>query len=262
MAEEAVVIESAAGEVQVNPEEARARELGWKPQEEYTGPEGKWVDAHEFVSRQPLFEKIDSLKSELWKTKQEHQQEFAQIRKHFDSVKETEFKRALDFLKAQKVEAVSNGDAATVLEIDEKIDTLKDQRANEKVQTAPKATGPDPAFVEWIESNSWYTQDNELREDADAFAFQYVTKNPSAPISEVLSHVDKRMKQIIKPEPKASAAAVESNSNTTTAIRGKKKFSEADMSSDEKSVMNTLVARKVLTKEQYMDQLAEAKGLK
>jgi len=220
MAEEDAVV------VEVSPEETSARALGWKPLEEYEGPEEKWVDAHEFVSRQPLFEKIDSLKSELWKTKQEHQKEFAQIKQHFNTVKDTEFKRAIDYLKSQKIEAVEAGDAKLVIELDDRIDELKDQRAAEVVASQPaQPTGPDPAFVEWIEGNSWYTQDAELRGDADAFAMSFARQNPQAPLVDILKHVDKKMKQV-RQSGTPSVAAVESNTNTVSTQKGKTKFSE------------------------------------
>lgn len=250
---------------EVSPSEVRARELGWKPLEEFNGPEDKWVDADEFVSRQPLFEKIDSLKSELWKSKQEAQKEFNQIKHHFEEMKEIEFKRALAYLKTQKIEALEQGDSQKVIELDDEIDTLKDQRAAEKINTPPPQKGPDPDFIVWAEKNTWYAQDKDLREDADAFAMAFVNKNPNVTTKDVLDYVDTKMKTM-HPETfggtmKNKTASVETGTVNTHSNRGKQKLSVNDLNDDEKAVMKMLVERKVRTQQEYLDDLAKAKGL-
>lgn len=253
---------------EIAPVEVKARELGWRPLEEYDGPEEKWVDAGEFVSRQPLFEKIDSLKTELWKSKQEHQKEFNQIKQHFNEMKEVEFKRALEYLKAQKSEAIESGDSKLVVEIDDRIDELKDQRAAEKINQVPQEQkGPNPEFVAWAEKNSWYAQDTELRGDADAFAMAFISRNPhlANDVTAILNHVDSKMKAFL-PESNGESKmrkqpTVESSTNTTSANRGKQKLTVNDLSQDERAIMRTLVERKVMTQEKYIEDLAKAKGL-
>lgn len=266
-----VVVETVV-DVESSPSEVKARELGWKPLEEYSGPEEKWVDADEFVSRQPLFEKIDSLKGELWKSKQEHQREFTQIKHHFAEMQEVEFKRAVAYLKTQKLDALDAGDSEKVLEIDDKIDALKDQHAAEKVkQIVPTEKTPDPLFMAWAEKNSWYAQDSNLREDADAFAMAFVNKNsnriPAHELTKaVLEHVDNKMK-LMHPETlgttmkRTQPASVETSSTSTNSNRGKSKLTVNDLSADEKAVMKMLVERKVRTQEEYIADLAKAKGL-
>src|SRR5512138_1524244 len=45
--------------------ETVAREKGWRPKEEYEGDHEAWVDAEEFIKRQPLFDKIKSQSKKL-----------------------------------------------------------------------------------------------------------------------------------------------------------------------------------------------------
>ncbi|OHE79022.1 MAG: hypothetical protein A3F67_10955 [Verrucomicrobia bacterium RIFCSPHIGHO2_12_FULL_41_10] len=266
MAEDAVVEVAGKEEVVENAIEHEARTLGWKPQEEFEGPEGKWINAHEFVSRQPLFEKIDSLKGEVWKIKQEHQQEFTKIKGHFDQMREVEYNRALNYLKAQKKEALENSDTSLVVELDDQIDNLKDSRAAEKVSQVPVQKGPDPDFVQWAEKNTWYAQEKDLRDDADAFAMAYVSSHPNAPVGDVLKHVDVKMKKLYPEKFDSPArvrqASVESGSSSGASVKTKGKLSENDLDETEREVMKTLVSRKILTKEKYLDDLAVAKGLK
>lgn len=41
------------------PYEAKALEMGWRPKEEWDGPEEDFIDAKEYVRRKSLFEKIE-----------------------------------------------------------------------------------------------------------------------------------------------------------------------------------------------------------
>ena len=64
----------------------RALELGWRPQEEWTGPEEEFIDAKEFVRRQPLFEKIEAQSREIRAVKQG----LDALKTHHAKVKEVE----------------------------------------------------------------------------------------------------------------------------------------------------------------------------
>ena len=51
--------------VEVNETEVSAREMGWRPEEEYEGPEGNWVNADEFVARAPLYDGLSKQKKRI-----------------------------------------------------------------------------------------------------------------------------------------------------------------------------------------------------
>ena len=61
-------------EVQLSDSESQAYKEGWRPEEEFTGDKAKWIPADEFMRRKPLFEKIDSLKSDSYHTRKELQE--------------------------------------------------------------------------------------------------------------------------------------------------------------------------------------------
>ena len=52
-----------------NPYDKQAREMGWRPKEEWEGEPEKWRDAKEFVERGELYGKIDSVGRELKETR-------------------------------------------------------------------------------------------------------------------------------------------------------------------------------------------------
>lgn len=179
--------------IQANPVEDQARALGWVPKDEYEGDEVKWLDAGEFVRRQPLFEKIERQNKELKEIKRTMQQ-FAQ---HHAKVREAEYQRALKDLQDQKVAAFEEGDARAIVELDEKIRvTEKAQErfvAEQAQQVQEEARQIHPEFEAWTNRNSWYTTDTAMRAYADAVGAQVAAAGGKTP-AEVLKEVEKRVR--------------------------------------------------------------------
>lgn len=83
---------------EVSPVEEKARDLGWKPKEEFHGDEEQFIDAGEFLRRKPLFDKIEHMGKELKETKKV----LNLLQSHHSKVKETEYNRALAELKSER----------------------------------------------------------------------------------------------------------------------------------------------------------------
>lgn len=179
---------------EASPVEDQARDLGWVPKEEYVGDEHKWLDAGEFVRRQPLFEKIEKQNREL----KEIKRTVAQFAQHHAKVRETEYQRALDELKAQKVAAFEEGDAKAIVEIDEQIATTKaakDQFVAEQAQAVvQEAQTIHPEFAAWSSRNPWYTNDPAMKAYADTVGRQVAAGGGKTP-AEVLKEVEKQVRE-------------------------------------------------------------------
>src|SRR5579859_6672080 len=52
----------------------KARKLGWKPKTEYDGDPAEWRPAREFLERQSFFDKIKSLKDDVYHSRKENKQ--------------------------------------------------------------------------------------------------------------------------------------------------------------------------------------------
>ena len=87
-----------------NPAEIKARAYGWVPEEEFTGDKTRWVDAKEFVSRAPLFDRIDHYRRRV----EDLEGTVTEIKKHYKKVDETAYKRAIADLKKEKVQALED----------------------------------------------------------------------------------------------------------------------------------------------------------
>ena len=237
-------------EVEVSPQEAKAREQGWRPEEEYDGDPEKWVDAGEFLRRASLFEKIHNQNREMKKLKEQ----VSALSEHYNKVYDSSYKKALEDLKAQRAEAIDDGDTKTVFAIEDQIKVVeKEQRSQEADVT--------PEFEVWVQDNKWYHDDAGMRTRADELGLQFAQKNPDIAQSDpdqVYSYVRKRMEieypdQFDKPvrrTARRSAADVEDGTS-----QGRKFKKRRTLTATEKQIMDTLVRGGHVTEEQYYADL-------
>lgn len=184
--------------------EDQALAMGWRPKEEYEGDPDKWVSAETFVSRKPLFDKIEDtskqnkqLKKEVDKLRMTVQE----LAEHNRKIRETEYERAKQELRAAKRAALAEEDHIKADEIQERIDFIKEQEAEEKL-AAKQAPPPDevpehPAMAQWKSVNRWYTEDEEMKEYADFVGNKEIQKgnrDPEAVLKIVAEKVRKQFK--------------------------------------------------------------------
>ena len=131
---------------------AKAQELGWRPEEEWTGDPSDWVPAKEFVGRQKLYDRIHSLKNEVVNIKRANEQDMAVIKQYVQQMSEIEYKRALADLTAQRKTAVREADVEAVENLDSQIDELKDARKAAPTTTQPAAQYS-PQYLQWVDRN-------------------------------------------------------------------------------------------------------------
>jgi hypothetical protein len=239
--------------------EDRAREQGWRPKEEFDGDASKWVSAETFVAKGELIDRIESLGKKL----KESEKTMKMLTEHHAKVKESEFKRAVDFLKAQKKTAYENGDVDKIIELDDQIaevrETQKAQKFQEQVNDTPEIH---PAYKSWVSENKWYENNKEMRADADAFGEAYARNNPDKTPEEVLEYVTKKIKRTYIDEfenpNRKKPSAVEGNGSG-----GRQQGSSIgsmSLSEEETKVMNTFVRNGVMTKEDYLKELKAMRG--
>lgn len=241
---------------QVSYYEQAARDQGWVPKEEYQGDPEKWRDAKEFVERGELFGKIDSMGKELKETRKA----LKMLQEHHSKVKETEYKRAVDELKALQKKHLEEGNSDGYLEATELLTDLKaEQKARQVVEeSTPKQTGQDPRFTEWVGQNKWYTQDAKLREFADVVGLGYAQQHPGIDPAEVLKYVTIQVKETFKDKfQNPNRNKPNSVEGASTPRAGKESF---QMSEDERKVMNTFVRTGIMTKEAYIEELKKMRG--
>jgi hypothetical protein len=239
------------------PFEAKAIEMGWRPKEEWDGPEEEFIDAKEFVRRQPLFEKIESQSKAI----KQLAQAFDALKTHHTKVKETEYQRALTSLKAAKREALRDGETDRALAYEEKIDEVEQQKAEfdaeaQKVQV-PQEPQAHPDFVAWKQKNNWYSKDSELREFADSYGTTLARKGlaPGEVLDAVAKQVRKAFPEKFTNPNRERAGSVEPPTRTGASQTG---FS---LSEDERTIMKKIVRTGVMTEADYIKDIKRMRGL-
>lgn len=155
--------------------ESEARQQGWRPKDEFKGPEDKWVDAQEFVERGEQY--VSLLKPRLDKLERayQHQQQLNKdFKVHFErerKAKEREIGRLEEELKEERKRAIKLGDGDAFEEAEQKLQDLKEYR-EQNTQQAQQVEA-DPEWVgEWRSDNKWYGSDPTLTAIADNYADQ------------------------------------------------------------------------------------------
>lgn len=246
---------------QVDAIEQRALEMGWRPKEDFDGDEADFIDAKEFVRRKPLFDKIEHQNKELKEVKKV----LKSLQDHHVKVKETEFQRAVDYLKAQKKQAYEEGDTDKIIEIDDQIAEMRSQKQTQAaaVTVTEEAKQIHPDFANWVSQNRWYAQDKSLRKFADALGVSYAEDNPELSPTEVLKYVTNQVKRAYPDKftnpNKTKPAAVDGGNSSAKASTSNGSF---QLTEDETRVMNQFVRAGILTKEQYISDLKSMRGEK
>ena len=123
--------------------EKEARLFGWVPKEEFRGSETDWVDADTFVKRgkeinpilrknnELLMKKLDEKAKEIDDIKASVE-EFKKFQKEAYERKQAELQSEIASLKVQKKEAIAEGNGDLVVQLDDRLDELKDAETTEQ----------------------------------------------------------------------------------------------------------------------------------
>lgn len=236
--------------------EYRAAEQGWKPLEEWTesgGDAGEWRDARAFLDRGELLNRISSQSKEM-KELRKTLRAFEDLNK---KLAETKFNDKLVELKEAKKQALEAGDAGRVVDLDEQIDVTKDALAENKAQTIVKEETPDmhPEFQRWVEKNSWYGQNDEMRMFADNVGTSFAKMNRDKTPQEVLKYVENRVKRAYADQFMNTRREEPSKVEGGATRRAATKPTDYSLSAEEEQVMNTLVRGGHMTRDEYIKQL-------
>lgn len=241
--------------------EQRAYEKGWRPKEEWDESSGKpWISAEEFERRGELFSRIESQNKEI----KELKKAFDMLVDHNRKLEEADKNAAIERLNAMRAEAISNNEGAKVVKIEEQIEEVK--KIETKLPEPSKTTSA--AFDKWVADNNWYLEDKELHSFADSLGVGYKIQNREKSDEEVYEYVTNNIKKLFpekfgKPAKKEEAPVDSSPRNRSSSTTSSKSIKVSDLSDDEKKVMNVFVKqRKIMTQDQYLEQLAAAKGIK
>lgn len=257
MADEINQNEGTAVPGEVTPLMQEALDQGWVPKEDFQGDPERFVDYGEFVRRGELFRKIEGQSKEMKDMKRALQA----MAKHNADIAKVEYERALKDLRSQKREAIAEGDADRVVDVDEQIDLVKEQQKQLQQQQIEQVRQDviNPEFAAWTAKNQWYDNDRRMRSFADNLGVQLAQEGLSP--TEVLKEVEKEVKQRYPEkfrnpnrDKPGAVEGVSARANTGNRDSG------PDMSDEQKRIMDTIVKSGALTKEEYLKQFKAIQG--
>jgi hypothetical protein len=217
---------------------AKAEKMGWTPKDQFKGDPAKWRPASEFVERGENM--LPIVRAQVKRQEREIADLKAGLRElgeYHNKTQQRAYEQALADLKAQRAEAIKNGDGAAFDEVDDKIDDLKKDIA--KNTTKKDDDGVDPAFQEWLSRNAW-ANDPKLQAYGSAVADELRANGTKAIGVELLDLVTKEVKakfpEKFENPRRNAAAAVEGGSGPR---RGGGK-SYADLPADAKAACDRM----------------------
>lgn len=244
------------------PEEEKAMAHGWKPKDQYDGPEDNWRSAREFNDRASLFEHINNQKKEIRELRDGLSTVIKQERKRADKLIQEEIER----LKEEKKEAYINEDFNKVVEIDDQIAVKKEEAKNTANSPDPfpvvtnDRTGNVAANNAWMNANSgWYEKDEDLTIEADMYFEQYLNRYKDKTVTDALAYVDRKMKPKLQRSGNQDMIPdTEISDRSSSSNKGSKKPSVKDLTDQQRTLMKGYIDAGVLKNEQeYIDQLVE-----
>lgn len=237
--------------------EDRAKDMGWRPKEEFKGDESRWVDAETFVKKGeevlPIV-KANARKAEEALAKAqaeiaEMKDSFKEFKKYHSQTEQRALAQARKELEREMAEAVEAKDHKAVREIAADMAAL-----SKDVQTDANGNPyqtPDHAKVlnQWRGENPWFGSDRVMTAAANAVADELEQAGVKG--AEQLAEVVKRMRaefpHKFENANRKTPAAVEGSTPTRKA--GK---TWADLPPEARQTADKWVKQGLLTKEQYL----------
>lgn len=216
---------------------------GWNPE----GVEGKRnLTAEEFMDRKPLYDDLHSQQRKIKRL----EEGMEALKQHNKMIAAKEREKVINELKRAKKLALEEEDFDAVIAIDDKI-------AETRVAKDPAEETRNEAFEAWVEQNTWYSQDVELKEYADLIGTAYYSKNPTKSAAEVYKYVEKETKarypdKFPTNERRSRPAPVEGANKGRKGGSKRSKYSTADLPEEHLQIMRSLIRGKVMTEEEYL----------
>ena len=243
----------AAPEVpQLTAVEQKAMEEGWVPEAEWGGDPDQWRPAKEFLDRGELFKKIEDQN----RTMKDMKRALDDMKHLQAKTREVEYARALTSLKSQKKQALEEGNADSVIAIDDQIDLVKTEQR--KLEAGPSQE-PEvaPEFTAWVDKNNWYETDPGMRGYADSLGRSLGAKGmtPMQVLQEVEKEVRKEFPHKFTNPNRQKPGAVEGS------VKSGKSTDNYALSDIERQVMQRFVRTGAMTEKEYIASIKNLNGV-
>lgn len=252
-----------------------ARMFGWVPREEFRGSDDEWVDADVFVKRgkeinpilrknnETLMKKLEEKSKEIDSIKASVE-EFKKFQKESFERKQVELEVQIAELKAKKREAIAEGNGDLVVDLDDRIDEIKEAQREAKEEAKKPAAEPaktadipeDPSLQAWLGKNTWFGQDTEMTDVANGLGASVRRQFPHLSGQAFLDKLDEKIVEYFPHKVlgnKARGSAVDS-SGDVRGNSGSGKKSYDNLPADAKAACDRFIKNGwIKNKQEYVD---------
>lgn len=267
----------AAAATAIAQSEQEAGRKGWVPKDRFKGDLATWVDAKTFLERGERFtanlqREIAALQKKVGEF-EGTKAAFAKFYTEQLEKKNKELQAAISELRVRRSEAIQDGEHDTAVELEDRIDLLREQQKTlkadvpKKQEPDPKETKEgeapaaaakvvDPVILEWIDDdNKWFDDDPRLRAFAIATGDQLINNGETVRGRKLLDKISAIVKEEFprkfrQQQEVPPAHHVEGGDN---APRGKRTGkTEKDLPQADRELMKQFIAAGWTTKEKFL----------
>ncbi len=230
-------------EVKVTSSEDEAREMGWKPLEEFEGNKDNWADAKEFVRVGKIIKSRDEKANKLEKELKELKTITKTMLTTMQKQEQIAYEKAARDLESKLARAKEIGDVEEALDISQKQKELHQAVQSQQTQQSTNLKDSEE-FQNFYPKNKWVLgtdrKSKAMQSVASDISTDFARANPKATLQDELDHIDAEMRKEFPEyfkieETKATSAVLSGSSNKAeTGTRDSK------MSPQEKSIVDYL----------------------
>jgi hypothetical protein len=242
-------------EVKADPIVDKARQGGWRPKEEWDGDPDQWVDAKEFVSRKPLFDKIHALNKAL----KDKDEKIKTVSEYATKAFQKGQEKAIKELEEQRRQAVESGDLEAFEAADKELQEVRKEQPVAPQQ--PDQPEIPPVIQEFAKRNDkWFEKDKAMtvfmveqtkEYTAGGLALEAAMEKAEADVKREFAHKFEN--------PNKQKPAAVSTGNTEARA---KSYTYADLNAGQRSVWNAMKKTPGYTFEDYVADLKAQGDLK
>lgn len=230
--------------------EQKQFDQGWRPLEEFNGPEDNWKTAKEFQRDGEWLDKLKEKDQRLDRIERDFNQRLENTNKLHEARRESEIKA----LKAEQRNAVDSADTDSFDKAQTQIDALEKAAP---VETVPQT---DNAIDDWNKKNPWFFEVGEKSNDAKVFYNSFAGANPNATTEQVLEYLDKKINQLYpttNDNPRRNQPNTAEN-NTRRTNRQSKSLTMNDLTNDERQEWN-MFGSQMFTEAEFLKTVADTR---
>ena len=252
-------------EEQITGAEEQARSNGWLPKKEYAGDPEKWVTAEEFNKNGEYIGTIIREQKKNKRLEKELEQVKEAVRnlgEHNKKVAEHAKEEAIKELKQIKKEALKEGDADTVVEVDDKL--LEISQTEPEKDILPEPTGPDPEVVSWAENNPEIADNPILSKAFEAMVITMVNEqpelrnDPAKALEEATIAFKQEFPDKFESSTRKTKQSVLSRTSTKSTSSKQNKFTSNNLSQEQRRLAQQMIdSGAPITLDEYAQQLGD-----